>query len=306
MTANDLLGLLPSELLPTSREALHAAAVALAGNDLGDDVLDSEDDYRQQARASLAGDRFVVRAALSEPDADGADHDYYFGVTRVGGDAAVVFLGGLLVTYLDALDNAERMGTGLGDEEWGELLAAPTALFDFALDRRAGRHRSAPTSPRGRGEYLPFQRWRVGHRLFSALIQSISVALGGLLRSTYEHDLPAMRDWVVLATPLVLGSAAALRLAADFEPSDYDACVRSGMEPPSATPAISFLEARDHRYLVGVLEQIRLALPHLEPVSVEYDEFTDAVQRLFEAHHWLTERFGQANTPFVASPGGFE
>lgn len=303
MTATELLGLLPSELLPMSRGELAVAAAVLAEHDLGDDVLDGEDDYRLEARHALAGDEVIVRMALSETNPDGVEHDRYFGVRRVEGNAAGVFLGGLLVSYLDAIDNAERMGTTLGDDEWRELMSAPTTLFDFALDRRAARHRFVPSAPQGRGEYLPYRRWRIGHRLFFTLTQSITVALGGLLRAIDQQDVQAMRDWVVLATPQVLGSSSALRLAADFEPSDYDACVRDTMEPPSAGPGVSALQARDHLYLLGTLERLQAVLPALDAVSQEYDEFTDAVQKLFESHHWLTERFGQANRPMNATFG---
>jgi len=299
----DQLGLLPSELLPTRRAELAVAAAILAEHGLGDDVLDSDEDYQQEARARLTGDEVVVRVLLSDTNPDGADHDRYFGVTRVGGNAAGVFLSGLLVTCLDAVDNAERMGTDLSDDEWRDLLSAPTALFDFALGRRAGRHRSAPRAPQGRGEYLPYRRWRIGHRLFFALTQSITVALDGLLRAIDERDVQAMHDWVVLATPLVLGSSAALRLTADFRPSDYDACVRDTMEPPSAAPGVSALQARDHLYLLGTLERIRTVLPALDAVSEEYDEFTDAIGQLFESHHWLSERFGQVNSPMTTMPG---
>lgn len=296
MRTDPQLRLLFPELLPTEQLELAKAARLLTERRLGDALLRSDAATRARGRRELAAlvDLPAAEAPVATRSEACDEHDQHFDVARISGDPGTVFLVGLLMSYLDMQENVERMGTSLAQTEWNQLMGAPAAIFGFALG--PGSHERAIIPERG-PEYLPLERWQVGHRQFFTLIQSIAVALGGLLAASKQQDVPQMRDWALLAARQVLGAAASLRLAADFRPADYSDGVRASMLPPQLGPGFSGLQTRDHRHLVTLFRRVRSALPALEPAREEYEEFVGAVGRLYEAHAFVCSRFGGDQLP---------
>src|SRR5204862_471760 len=82
----------------------------------------------------------------------------------------------------------------------------------------------------------PLRRWRVGHHVFFALIQSLVVTFHWFSSAIAAADLDAAQAALELAATLMWGSAAAFRFAGDFPPEEYDEVVRPSMMPPNLAP----------------------------------------------------------------------
>lgn len=298
----DVLCLLDPDQLPVDRDSLARAATTLTNNRVDDRLLHAPEPERHRARDLLVSDRLVHRTLASSrvsphlrENCD--EHDRHFGVVRVHGDAGTIFLASLMISYLDMLDNVERAGTSLDRGQWSDLLRVPTLAFDFALRRSPSMIDGPGRVPPGRGEYLPHERWHIGHRLFFTLIQATTQALTSLLRAARVGDGAGMEECMTLARFTVLGSAAALPLAADFEPVDYENGVRRTMLPPYVGPGFSGLQTRDHHHLIHTLVQLRSIAPAMDSISESYAEFTAAVHRLYDAHAFVCARFGGDKVP---------
>jgi hypothetical protein len=241
--------LLHPDLVPQRREVLAHAASMLVQMGLDDTLVAASPVHQRLARVVLASSDVIEwvpahGVGASEP----TGYDAQLGVVRVGGDRGAVFLSGLLIAYLDVLENAARMGTTLPHEDWRTLMWAPTALFDHVLGRApAGM---TITIPAARGaEYLPAERWRAGHRLFFALLQAVRFAVSGLLRDRAGEDFE-------LAMSLLRAASVALRFA-----------VGDG--------AVALVDTRDHRYLWKVVDQLRFIVPR-----ARHERFAAALRAL--------------------------
>ena len=122
-------------------------------------------------------------------EAEQAEHDRYFAVTRKG-----TFATGLVDAFAAVHANAVTMGlTLLDDAGWTQLhdglhaLPAPTLVTQPAPPRPAGWRRG----------YDPTVRWLVGHQLFFALIQGTIIGLNCFWRDRRSRHVrrDAGLDW---------------------------------------------------------------------------------------------------------------
>src|SRR5688500_15828187 len=96
--------LLHPDLVPQRRESLQHAASMLVQMGLDDTVLSASPVHQRLARVVLASSGVIEWTPgywVQDPELDER-----FGVARVGGDRGGVFLSGVLIAYLDVLENA--------------------------------------------------------------------------------------------------------------------------------------------------------------------------------------------------------
>lgn len=249
--------LLHPDLVPQRRESLQHAASTLVQMGLDDTVLSASPVHQRLARVVLASSG-VIEWTPGFRIQDG-DLDERFGVERVGGDRGGVFLSGVLIAYLDVLENAARMGTSIPEDSWRTLLWAPTALFDHVLRRpQVGM---TVVTPGCGTETLPFERVRAGQRLYFALMQAARFAVSGVVRA--QDDCPLVEDCVTLATACLRAASVALAFAVDVP----------GEVPPPV------VETAEHRYLWQVLSEVRTAVPR-----ARFEQFAAALRRLNDVY----------------------
>ncbi|WP_434439561.1 hypothetical protein [Lentzea sp. E54] len=245
--------LLHPDLVPQQRESLQHAASVLVQMGLDDTVLSAPAVHQRLARVVLASSGVIQWApGCWVPD---TGQDERFGVVRVGGDRGGVFLSGILIAYLDVLENAARMDTSISEDSWRTLLWAPTALFDHVLRRpQVGM---TVVTPGPGAEHLPHERALAGQRLHLALMQAVRFAIAGVLRE--QDDRTLVEDCVTLATACLRAAAVALVFAADI----------------GDQPAPPLMETAEHRYLWQVVGEVRAAVPR-----ARFDQFAAALRRL--------------------------
>lgn len=249
--------LLHPDLVPQRRESLQHAASMLVQMGLDDTVLSAPPVHQRLARVVLASSDVIEW----QPGHDTGDacHDERFGIVRVGGDRGGVFLSGILIAYLDVLENAARSGTSIGEDSWRTLMWAPTALFDHVLRRpQVGM---TVVTPGSGTEYLPHERTLAGQRLYLALMQAVRFAVSGVVRA--QDDRTLVEDCVTLATACVRAATVALAFARD---------VRE--EPP-----LPVAEAAEHRFLWQAIGEVRAAVPR-----ARFEQFAAALRRLNDVH----------------------
>jgi hypothetical protein len=249
--------LLHPDLVPLRRESLQHAASMLVRMGLDDTVLSASPVHQRLARVVLASSDVIEwKPGFGVQD---AGHDERFGIVRVGGDRGGVFLSGILIAYLDVLENAARMGTSITEDSWRTLLWAPTALFDHVLRRpQVGM---TVVTPGPGTEHLPYERAQAGQRLYLALMQAVRFAVSGVLRA--QDDGPLVEDCVTLATACLRAATVALVFAGDV-----------GGDQPLPIMAIA-----EHRHLWQVISEVRAAVPR-----ARFEQFAAALRRLDDVY----------------------
>jgi len=249
--------LLHPDLVPQRRESLRHAASMLVQMGLDDTVLSASPMHQRLARVVLASSDVIEwKPGYGTGD---AVHDERFGIVRVGGDRGGVFLSGILIAYLDVLENAARMGTSLSADSWRTLLWAPTALFDHVLRRpQVGM---TVVTPGPGTEDLPHERTQAGQRLYLALMQAVRFAVGGVVRA--QDDRPLVEDCVTLATACLRAATVALAFACD-------------VGDDRTLPA---MEMAEHRYLWQTVHEVRAAVPR-----ARFEQFASALRRLNDVY----------------------
>ena len=248
--------LLHPDLVPHRRESLRHAASMLVRMGLDDTVLSAPPVHQRLARVVLASSD-VIEWTPGYGVQTG--HDERFGIVRVGGDRGGVFLSGILIAYLDVLENAARMGTSVSEDSWRTLLWAPTALFDHVLRRpQVGM---TVVTPAPGTEHLPHERAQAGQRLYLALMQAVRFAVSGVVRA--QDDSPLVEDCVTLATACLRAATVALEFALD-----------TGAGRP-----LPITETSEHRFLWQMISEVRAAVPR-----ARFDQFAAALRRLNDVY----------------------
>lgn len=297
-----MLALPVPDLLPSSWSQLTAALLTA---DLSTSTLDTF--ATSQGRSALvkrmgqlldrppspAADqaRAVISPLSTVAESEQAEHDRYFNVTRRRDDAGVSFVAGVVVAYAAAYENCRRMGVTLLDEaEWERFLGGLRALAAIA---DGGAHVDAAWLPVPTGQpggYDPKLRWLVGHQLFFALIQGAIVGLNCFAAAGSSGLRRDADRGLTLAAAFMRSSAAAMRFASDFEPSDYDATVRPSMAPPAVRDGFSGLQTRDHAHLVRLFAALKPVLAAAVASDARRD-FVDSVISAYASHEFICARF---------------
>jgi hypothetical protein len=240
-----------------------------------------------------------------------AELDDYIGLARVSGENAHIWFYSILETYQDMLDEALSTRVSISSEEWGRLRAAfDTLLVDFA-QKHAPMQGNGLTSPAATStiSYLhtarPFDvmyRWKLGHRVFIALLQSLVFMLYDFetAHKQPEIDVPQAQRALSMATTLMWGSAASLRFTGDFEADDYNNVVYPSMTPPYVPPGFSGMQTLDHLYTVRVLSQLRPLFMTIDPALAEqHQQFISAFTHTYDSHKFVCARFQGDQRPSI-------
>lgn len=223
------------------------------------------------------------------------EHDAYFGVRRVTGDDSALFLRALLVTHLEApLESA-------WDDPTGRWPDTPVELFEGLrlLARMSGADTEPRPAPPDREWHPdPAHTWNAGHRLFFALIEGAVIGIEHA--SGQVDDVEACAEGMAFASAFLRSSAAAMRLAAAFDPRQYRDTVRPDMMPPTVSAGFSGLYTVDHKALVKSLTKWR-AVSSRAGAAHGADELLESVQMVYASHEFVCERFEGAEVPSLRS-----
>ena len=227
------------------------------------------------------------------------EYDRYFRVRRAESSAPLrVYYDATIVAYHRLLRES-LCEHSLTPIEFGQLRAGLEGVL-FRL--RSPEHPVSvrcppprPVPPAGAvGEPLPpdraLRRWVRGHHAFFVLIQGLLLGHERLVRAMRAGQSPriqAMLDWTV---ELWWASAAAFRLAGDFDAHAYATIVRPSMAPPHVSEGFSGLHSADHTELIGMLKATR---PAIEDRCVthpaEHRSYLWALSSVYDSHVYVCE-----------------
>lgn len=248
------------------------------------------------------------RAAF--PDDRYEEHDEYFAAVRVGATNR---------TWAFARTMIEALGRHLRDvttapwrltaEHERHIIGGFEATFRFlrscatdAADLVIDPVEPAPRPPERPLD--PLLRWKLGHQVFFAHIQSLIVLLNCVNEALDRSD-PAAAETLDVATIIMRGSASALRYAGDFSSQSYARTVRPAMMPPHLEPRFSGLQLRDHRVLLRRLASLKTRLmAGPGPVAQAYARFVDEMMVAYDAHVFVCAQFGGDREPSLRQSTG--
>ncbi|MGD0557449.1 MAG: O-methyltransferase [Streptosporangiaceae bacterium] len=242
-----------------------------------------------------------IREETARQERECAEHDRYFGVSRS--------------SHLSALKNsitevALQVGKHLADDGTplfscgGEevLLGAEQHLRALAEGRTP---RLEPPDVPVPAQFPGVCRntddhWRIGHRLFFVLIQSMAVTLQCFEDDwTHGRTSDAVRDLAATAA-LARSSSMAMSYAAAFGIQEYESQVRPSMLPPTVNEGFSGLQTRDHRHLIAVMRQVAPALADARrqaDLNAGLGDVRAALQQMYTAHGYVCTHFGGDSMP---------
>jgi hypothetical protein len=147
------------------------------------------------------------------------------------------------------------------------------------------------------------QRWRLGHQVFFAMIQSLIVLMSCAI-DAFENEELLVNEIIDTAAIVMRGSAAALHFAGGFSSRSYAETVRPAMMPPHLEDKFSGLQSRDHRYLLVVLGRVKKLVRATESGDLpSYRRFLSEVDATYHAHKHVCSRFGGDNEPSLRMSG---
>ncbi|WP_143064636.1 hypothetical protein [Streptomyces colonosanans] len=271
----------------------------MAKHQLGSSIITlmQADPSRARERIYALYENSVVQDATAPNsakwDAEARSQDGFFGIRRVYGNSAGILIAGLLLSFLEVLENVKSTGCAVPDQEFQELFQGAASILSYCKNGTAEAIEkvSLPVAKERVTNFDPKLRWEVGHRLFFSLTQGITAALSCFATAMADgqmlHAIEAMR----LATALMEASRGALLFTSDFPKSSYSDDVRISMMPPYAAPGFSGVQGRDHQVLVGVLRGLRPVFGEINRDSYPYEEFKSATMRLHAAHEYVCAKF---------------
>jgi hypothetical protein len=299
------LHLLKAERLPATVEAVRSSLTPSALAALSHVCLTTEHHAELLARVenALAALGPPGPAVAYNPEDHAAltderyeEHDQFFCVQRVDGNPVEAFIRALLEACRAHLLDSLSVPSGLVAEHRHQLVHAFTAswsLLEECGPDRADRVRATCTPVQvDPVDGDPLLRWKLGHQVFFALVQSLVVTVGCAVDALRRGD-QAVHRMLDVATVVMRGSGAALRYAGDFSPLQYRGVVRPAMMPPNLAAKFSGLQIRDHAYLLKWLAEFRPILAAAdEAVSGRYQRFVAEMGTTYDAHRYVCARFG--------------
>lgn len=313
MTDELMLSILKAEELPRSRDKIRQNITACISRALAitscisPDSSDSEaltymhkaldiiainattSTYNQQEKAKLPFDRYE-------------EHDDFFRVVRVSGNPLSILIHSIIKAYYLLLEDSIAAGVTLNKSEWQRLRMSFEAMLAYlretifdTCDKPDLRLETQTVAKRALD---PLRRWRLGHQVFSSLIQSLIVILNCFGHAFNANNLQDAYAALELATCLMWGSASALRFAGDFQPVSYERIVRPAMMPPNLEPGFSGLQIRDHRYLLKILQELKPIFAKMDDhLYNRHRQFSQAMEATYEAHKFVCGRFKGCEEP---------
>jgi hypothetical protein len=139
------------------------------------------------------------------------------------------------------------------------------------------------------------ERWYRGHVVFVGLINSAIYFHEKALKAIAEKDDVATNFALRDASCIFQGSAAALRLAGDLTPEQYDD-IRKLMTPPNLPEGFSGTWNVDHRQLLKLVKQLGTAIPVTHPgIASAREQYLLSINTAYSAHRYVCQRVvGQA------------
>lgn len=140
------------------------------------------------------------------------------------------------------------------------------------------------------------ERWRNGHLIFVALTGGLIFQQMRAVAALEQGDTSAAVAALADARCLFVASAAALRLAGDMTPAEYDS-VRAHMSPPRVPEGFSGLFDADHRRMLHLTKRLGVLLLREDCPKLSWarEGYWLALNDSYSAHRWVCERLiGQA------------
>jgi len=158
-------------------------------------------------------------------------------------------------------------------------------------------HQHHPTTP----EDLHAQQvWIRGHWAFFVLIQAAIISLTRLKAALAHQDSAMARRLFEQTSTLMLGSAVAMRLAADVNPDTYQKSVIPSMK--AARPKFSGSDSSDHAELIRCYQALTASLTALDvALQPAYHRFVAAVRTAKNAHQYVCGDHGGNERPSTGS-----
>lgn len=306
--ADHILHLLHAENLPASTRQIRcdmtdgAISALEEARQIIADTPGDEARGRVSSALAMLGDGLLSIAGpplLELPPDRYTEHDSFFGVLRVDGNAADIFARSLLEAHRVFLLDAESEGSS-ANGEFGAIAEAFHALYEFlraAATPSAGQPPARIQGIPAPSQVKPLARWRIGHQIFFAMIQGLVVIMNCVTDDLEQEKLLASSS-IACAGSVMRGSAAAMRFAGGFSARSYAQIVRPAMMPPHLEDNFSGLQSRDHRYLLVLLMRVnRLMQAAAADEAAAYRRFLDEVDAAYEAHKYVCARFGGDTIP---------
>lgn len=212
-----------------------------------------------------------------------AEHDRFFGIHRVCRDPTALWRTALAHSLPEIIG---RLAAQTPPRQEPDLLAGlsdalPSEVFRSLIEAPPGRCDTP---------WAPLDWWVEGHRLFAVLTQLATVALRHSCRHGRLGMPNAANAGLDAAAALFRSSAAALRVTANFSPTEYREQVRPLMAPPRLAAGFSGLLSVDHRMLVAALRQFRHGT-YDPAMCLRVARLRAALAAVYKAHEGVCERF---------------
>lgn len=217
--------------------------------------------------------------------------DDFFGVNRVAAGAPEMFSHSAVVAYRTFLTDSVEFGSGLEPDSWNAIRHGLETVICFAVGSDLPRSIDIAV-PSGHRNGDPHRRWRSGHQVFFPLIQAIVVGLQCFVSAVTTRSPQRAEAAMNLATEAMAASAAAMRFAADFSPTDYTRYIRPSMTPPGVAQSLSGLMSADHHHLVHAFHELRPLVADLdERIVPAFEAFCAATRGTYDAHVHVCDHF---------------
>lgn len=138
---------------------------------------------------------------------------------------------------------------------------------------------------------LAKRRWRVGHHLFFALVQSLIMTCNKLETHLEAGEMAEAKREIERATQLLWGVSVTFKLTGDFSQAAYDGYVRPNMF--DAAEGFSGLWSQDHDFLIkNILRRLK---PHFQAPPPELEgamqKFRQSFAVMYDSHKYVCEKF---------------
>lgn len=142
--------------------------------------------------------------------------------------------------------------------------------------------------------------WIHGHWAFFVLIQANIILLARLKKALERGDAATARRLFEQGATLMLGSAAAMRIAGDVNQASYQQSVIPSMK--AARPKFSGSDGCDHAEMIRSYQALTPHLMAMEPgLRLAHLRFVAAVKAAWVAHQFVCGEHGGNDRPSTGS-----